>query len=127
MHNIIVVVLLCCRLEKQRASIQDKITQQQAKENAVQIKAQMEETLKQQRLALQLKRQLDSHKATTSVVLGSTPMKTIISSSPSGILKTVTAVQPISSSLIKKINVQPKTIITAGCEYEWVNCIANKV
>lgn len=52
--------LLIFRVEKQQKDAREKVNQHQAQATAAQIKAQMEEQLKQQRLALQQKRLQES-------------------------------------------------------------------
>jgi nucleosome-remodeling factor subunit BPTF len=52
-------------VEKQRAALKEKLSSQQAQQNASQIKQQMEEQLKQQRAAMQQKRLLEAQGKTT--------------------------------------------------------------
>ncbi|KAL4240135.1 hypothetical protein ACF0H5_000929 [Mactra antiquata] len=114
------------KVEKQRAALKEKLSSQQAQQNASQIKQQMEEQLKQQRAAMQQKRLLEAQgkpgvttlttAAASLLTSGSgttTVLKGLSSLAPgSALLKTSTGMTTILSpgNLIKKIQqVQPKT------------------
>ncbi|KAK3598854.1 hypothetical protein CHS0354_008596 [Potamilus streckersoni] len=118
------------KVEKQRAALQQKLTQQQTQQNAAQIKEQMEEQLKQQRLAMQQKRLQESQQpqqgkpmatsiitaVVTTAASSSTLLKNITSLNQGSVLKTTTSPAMTTilspSTLIKKVQMQPKTIIT---------------
>ncbi|XP_053392915.1 nucleosome-remodeling factor subunit BPTF-like [Mercenaria mercenaria] len=116
------------KVEKQRAALKEKLSSQQAQQNASQIKQQMEEQLKQQRAAMQQKRLLEAQGKTTVTTLttasgslltsasaGTTTVLKGLSSLTAGgstVLKTSGGMTTILSpgNLIKKIQqVQPKT------------------
>ncbi|KAL3875950.1 hypothetical protein ACJMK2_033849 [Sinanodonta woodiana] len=117
------------KVEKQRAALQQKLTQQQTQHNAAQIKEQMEEQLKQQRLVMQQKRLQESQQSqqaksgATSIITAvvttaasSTLLRNITSLNQGSLLKTTTSPAMTTilspSTLIKKVQMQPKTIIT---------------
>lgn len=112
------------RVEKQRAALQEKLTEQQQQRDAAQIKQQMEEQLKQQRVAMQQKRMSEGQPKIISTT-GSTLLTTVTGTStttaglkgittlaPNTLLKSGGAMTTLLSggSIIKKITqVQPKT------------------
>ncbi|XP_071108199.1 nucleosome-remodeling factor subunit BPTF-like [Haliotis cracherodii] len=123
------------KLEKQRAASQEKTiivttttssTATTTTQNAAQIKAQMEQQLKQQRFALQQKRLQEAQgktgiitvsTATTttassiinSTSTSSTPIKTITLTTNTGGLSTIS-----TPTIIKQVQMQPKTIIASS-------------
>ncbi|XP_069124363.1 nucleosome-remodeling factor subunit BPTF-like isoform X2 [Argopecten irradians] len=115
------------KLAKQRAAIQEKTNQDTAKTamNAQQLKAQLEIQLKQQRLALQQKRMLESQGSTTTAT---SSISTITTAAATSLISTVqstaggTIIKPTSTSnsllggtsILKTVQVQPKTIIAGS-------------
>ncbi|XP_067672997.1 nucleosome-remodeling factor subunit BPTF-like [Haliotis asinina] len=124
------------KLEKQRAASHEKTiivtttttsTATTTTQNAAQIKAQMEQQLKQQRLALQQKRLQEAQGKTgvitvststtttaasssiSSTSTSSTPIKTITLTTNTGGLSTIT-----TPTIIKQVQMQPKTIIASS-------------
>ncbi|XP_033751700.1 nucleosome-remodeling factor subunit BPTF-like [Pecten maximus] len=115
------------KLAKQRAAIQEKTSQDSVKTsmNAQQLKAQLEMQLKQQRLALQQKRMLESQGSTTA---STTSTSTISTAAATSLISTVqstaggTIIKPATTSnsilggtsILKTVQVQPKTIIAGS-------------
>ncbi|OWF46473.1 nucleosome-remodeling factor subunit NURF301-like isoform X2 [Mizuhopecten yessoensis] len=115
------------KLAKQRAAIQEKSSQDSVKTtvNAVQLKAQLEMQLKQQRLALQQKRMMESQGSTTATTtstvtvsaVGTTSLISTVQSTAGGtIIKPATTSNSIlgGTSILKTVQVQPKTIIAGS-------------
>ncbi|KAK3091634.1 hypothetical protein FSP39_021392 [Pinctada imbricata] len=109
------------KLAKQRAAIQEKTTQDQVQlnqANALQLKAQLEQQLKQQRLALQQKRLLEAQGVVVTTATTNSGLLTATLNSTSGgtIIKTTssnTSLLAGATSILKTVPVQPKTIITS--------------
>ncbi|KAL5018856.1 hypothetical protein ScPMuIL_004578 [Solemya velum] len=107
------------KLEKQRAAIQEKLGQQKVTQDTEKLKAQMEIQLKQQRLAIQQKRLLESQGKTTTVTMTtSTPTIVAISKSTIPSVATVTAAKAAPTLISKSltplstpISIAPGTVI----------------
>ncbi|XP_029635778.1 nucleosome-remodeling factor subunit BPTF isoform X3 [Octopus sinensis] len=114
------------KLEKQRAALQEKTSQQSSvgassspsssglPQNAAQIKAQMEMQLKQQRLNLQQKRLLqEAGKANATSSGGSVVSLALGVNSSSAQKSSNTPTIITTPAVIKRVQVQPKTILAS--------------
>ncbi|XP_060074835.1 nucleosome-remodeling factor subunit NURF301-like [Ylistrum balloti] len=115
------------KLAKQRAAIQEKTSQDSVKTavNAQQLKAQLEMQLKQQRLALQQKRMMESQGSTAATTTSTTTISsaaatslisTVQSTAGGTIIKPATTANSIlgGTSILKTVQVQPKTVIAGS-------------
>lgn len=115
-----------CRLEKQRAALQEKSSQRSSGsssgsssgtglvQNAAQIKAQMELQLKQQRQNLQQKRLLQDASKNSTASSGGTVVTLALGTNTTTSLKATSTPTIISApAVIKRVQVQPKTIIAS--------------
>ena len=109
------------RLEKQRAAVQDKQKEGTA-QTPQQIKAHMEQQLKQQRIALQAKRVQEAGGkvitiTTSALTSSSTVLTTSSAAGMSAHIKTITVATSGSTgtpTIIKQVHVHPKTVISAA-------------
>lgn len=114
------------KLEKQRAALQEKSSQRSSGsssgsssgtglvQNAAQIKAQMELQLKQQRQNLQQKRLLQDASKNSTASSGGTVVTLALGTNTTTSLKATSTPTIISApAVIKRVQVQPKTIIAS--------------